>query len=127
VLKLGPNYSGSLKEGEIRGVVPLCSVKEVVIPAFCECATLNIPRRIIKTDIFVKLEEGEIAWITPVYGIAAGFGVTMMAAPGLVTWETRNDLRVVLANYGLRSYLVKRGEVVGYLTKMGEQRWNITL
>lgn len=71
---------------------------------------------LIKTGLFVALEPGYEAWITPRSGLALKHAVTVLNAPGLIDSDYRGEIGVILMNGGHNPYYVKAGDRIAQMT-----------
>ena len=73
-------------------------------------------RAVVPTGVAVAIPVGYAGLVLPRSGLAAGHGVTLLNAPGLIDSGYRGELRVVLVNTDPDAdYQVSRGDRVAQL------------
>jgi dUTP diphosphatase len=72
-------------------------------------------RRTVGTGVAIALPPGVAGLVTPRSGLAAGHGITIVNAPGLVDPGYRGELRVTLLNTGDVPYPVRSGDRIAQL------------
>ncbi len=82
-----------------------------------EIATLAPGARAeIRTGIAVEIPEGHAGLVVPRSGLAAGHGITLVNAPGLIDSGYRGEVRVLLLNTDRdAAYCVSAGDRVAQL------------
>src|SRR4051812_20288336 len=72
-------------------------------------------RRTVGTGVAIALPPGVAGLVTPRSGLAAGHGITIVNAPGLVDPGYRGELRVTLLNTGEAPYAARIGDRIAQL------------
>ncbi len=65
--------------------------------------------RLIPAGIHISLPDGYEAQVRPRSGLALKNGVTVLNSPGTVDSDYRNEVGVILANFGADVFTVSRG------------------
>lgn len=65
--------------------------------------------KLIPTGIHIALPAGFEAQVRPRSGLALKQGVTVLNAPGTIDSDYRNEIGVILANFGEKPFVVERG------------------
>ena len=78
--------------------------------------TLNpMERVLIPTGLALALPAGYEAQLRPRSGLALRHGLTLLNSPGTVDADYRGEIQVLLANFSLTPFTVKRGERIAQL------------
>jgi len=64
---------------------------------------------LVPAGIFIALPQGFEAQVRPRSGLALKNGVTVLNSPGTVDSDYRNEVGVILANFGNDTFVVQRG------------------
>ena len=72
-------------------------------------------RRLIHTDMFIKLPEGYEAQIRPRSGLALKYGITVLNTPGTIDSDYIGNLGIILINLGQMSFYVHKGDRIAQL------------
>jgi dUTP pyrophosphatase len=72
-------------------------------------------RRTVGTGVAIALPAGMAGLVTPRSGLAAGHGITVVNAPGIVDPGYRGELRVTLLNTGDTPYAARAGDRIAQL------------
>ncbi len=64
---------------------------------------------LVPTGIAIALPAGFEAQVRPRSGLAARYGITVLNTPGTIDADYRGEVKVILANFGDRPFLVERG------------------
>lgn len=72
-------------------------------------------RRVIPTGLCMALPAGFAGLICPRHGLAARHGITIMGAPGIVSADDREEICIVLINFGDKPYTIDPGERIGQM------------
>jgi len=101
-------------------ILPEAKTKEAA--GYDLCANNNFPiiirpgeHKTIPTGIKMEIPDG---WCAEVYsrsGIAAKNGMFVLNSPGLLDSDYRGEIMVILANFGLHEFEVKRGDRIAQL------------
>ena len=98
--RLNDNAVLPTRGSEFAAALDMYSVESVTI--------LTGEFRSIKTGISVAIPEGHYGRIAPRSGLAAKFGIDVLA--GVVDSDYRGELGVVLANFGQNDFEIKQGD-----------------
>jgi dUTP pyrophosphatase len=71
--------------------------------------------RLIPTGIAVSIPEGYEGQIRPRSGLALKFGIGMVNSPGTIDSDYRGEIRVIMINWGQKSFAVKRGDRIAQM------------
>jgi dUTP pyrophosphatase len=72
-------------------------------------------RRTVGTGVAIALPAGMAGLVTPRSGLAAGHGITVVNAPGIVDPGYRGELRVTLLNTGDTPFAARAGDRIAQL------------
>jgi dUTP pyrophosphatase len=72
-------------------------------------------RRTVGTGVAIALPAGMPGLVTPRSGLAAGHGITVVNAPGIVDPGYRGELRVTLLNTGDTPFAARAGDRIAQL------------
>jgi dUTP pyrophosphatase len=72
-------------------------------------------RTIIPTGIAIELPDGFEAQVRPRSGLAAKNGLTVLNSPGTVDSDYRNEIGVILINFGKKSFKIIPGMRIAQL------------
>jgi len=64
---------------------------------------------LVPTGLFIAVPDGYEAQVRPRSGLALKHGVTVLNSPGTVDSDYRNEVGVILANFGDSPFVVERG------------------
>ena len=85
-------------------------------------ANLDLPivlkpleRALIKTGLFIALEDGYEAQIRPRSGLAYKNGITVLNSPGTIDADYRGELGVILVNLSNTDFVIEDGERVAQM------------
>lgn len=70
---------------------------------------------LIPTGLALALPEGYEGQVRPRSGLAMRHGVTVLNTPGTIDADYRGEVKVILVNLGLETFIVERGERVAQL------------
>lgn len=70
---------------------------------------------LVPTGFAIALPEGYEAQVRPRSGLAAKHQVTVLNAPGTIDADYRGEVKVILANFGKRDFIVKRGDRIAQM------------
>jgi dUTP pyrophosphatase len=65
--------------------------------------------KLIPTGISVEIPEGYEAQIRPRSGLAVNHGLTLLNTPGTIDSDYRGEIKIILANFGQKSFIVENG------------------
>jgi dUTP pyrophosphatase len=69
----------------------------------------------IPAGFAISLPEGYEAQVRPRSGLAMGFGVTVLNAPGTIDADYRGEIGIILINHGKKPFIVKRGDRIAQM------------
>ena len=72
-------------------------------------------RLVVKTGLFISLQQGYEAQIRPRSGLALKKGITVLNSPGTIDADYRGEIGVVLYNSSKKSYEIKPSERIAQL------------
>ena len=83
-------------------------------------------RAVVPTGIAIALPVGYEAQVRPRSGLALKDGITVLNSPGTIDADYRGEVGVILANFGDRPFVVRRGARVAQLVVAPVARltWN---
>jgi dUTP pyrophosphatase len=70
---------------------------------------------LIPTGFAIALPEGYEAQVRPRSGLAVKFKVTVLNTPGTIDADYRGEVKVILANFGTRDFIIKRGDRIAQM------------
>lgn len=99
-----PNYETELSAGmdlraNIEADIELKSLQRVLIP----------------TGLFIALPKGTEAQIRPRSGLAYKHGLTVLNSPGTIDADYRGEIKVLLVNLSVETFVVKNGERIAQM------------
>lgn len=74
-----------------------------------------LERALIKTGLFIALEDGYEAQIRPRSGLAYKNGITVLNSPGTIDADYRGEIGVILVNLSITEFVVEDGERVAQM------------
>ena len=93
-----PNYATAESAGmDIRAHID----NDVIIPPGY--------RMLIKTGLYLEMEEDLEAQIRPRSGLALKYGITVLNSPGTIDSDYRGEIGVILINHGQADFVVENG------------------
>ena len=72
-------------------------------------------RALVHTGLFVEIPEGYELQIRPRSGLALKYGITVLNSPGTIDADYRNEVGVILANFGHEPFCVKKGDRIAQM------------
>ena len=72
-------------------------------------------RLVVKTGLFISLQQGYEAQIRPRSGLALKKGITVLNSPGTIDADYRGEIGVILYNSSKKSYEIKPSERIAQL------------
>lgn len=69
----------------------------------------------VPTGISVNIGVGNVGLVCPRSGLALGYGITVLNAPGVIDSDYQGELCVILYNLGLESFYVSQGMRIAQL------------
>ena len=72
-------------------------------------------RTLIPTGLRVEIPNGYEAQVRPRSGLAIKHGVTVLNTPGTIDSDYRGEIKVILANFSKKDYIIRRGERIAQL------------
>jgi dUTP pyrophosphatase len=101
-----PAYHSKLAAGlDLRAAVPADAPVSIAAGG----------RAAIGTGIALALPAGVEGQIRPRSGLALEHGVTVLNSPGTIDADYRGEVRVILANFGTKAFVVERGARIAQL------------
>ena len=70
---------------------------------------------LLPTGLKLALPLGTEGQVRPRSGLAAKHGVTVLNSPGTIDADYRGEVKVILVNHGLETFIVERGERIAQL------------
>ena len=64
-------------------------------------------RLVVKTGLFISLQQGYEAQIRPRSGLALKKGITVLNSPGTIDADYRGEIKVILINLGKESFKIE--------------------
>lgn len=83
--------------------------------AFTTCTLKPGARHKMTTGVRLSVADGYVVLVLPRSGLALEHGVTVLNAPGLVDGGYRGEVCVVLANLGLVTYKISKGDRIAQI------------
>ena len=74
-----------------------------------------LERALIKTGLFIALEDGYEAQIRPRSGLAYKNGITVLNSPGTIDADYRGEIGVILVNLSNTDFVIEDGERVAQM------------
>ncbi|WP_196895432.1 dUTP diphosphatase [Aureivirga marina] len=74
-----------------------------------------LERTIVKTGLFIALEEGTEAQVRPRSGLAAKHGITVLNAPGTIDADYRGEVGVILVNLSNEEFTINDGDRIAQM------------
>lgn len=74
-----------------------------------------LERALIKTGLFIALEDGYEAQIRPRSGLAYKKGITVLNSPGTIDADYRGEIGVILVNLSNEDFVVEDGERIAQM------------
>ena len=71
--------------------------------------------KFISTGLAVSVPPGYEAQIRPRSGLALNYGIGMVNSPGTIDSDYRGEIGIILINWGLRPFTVKRGDRIAQM------------
>jgi len=85
-------------------------------------------RKLITTDLFLELPEGNEAQIRPRSGLALKKGITVLNSPGTIDADYRGNVGVILINHSVEDFTVNQGDRIAQMViaKFERAEWENT-
>ena len=74
-----------------------------------------LERALVKTGLFIALEDGFEAQIRPRSGLAYKNGITVLNTPGTIDADYRGEIGVILVNLSNTDFVIEDGERVAQM------------
>lgn len=71
--------------------------------------------KLIKTGLLCQFRHGLDMQIRPRSGLALKYGITVLNTPGTIDADYRDELGVILVNFGEHEYQIKKGDKIAQL------------
>jgi len=80
---------------------------------------------LVPTGICVALPHGYEGQVRPRSGLALKHGITLLNSPGTIDADYRGEIKVILVNFGSKTYTIQRGERIAQLVinKIVSVKW----
>jgi len=72
-------------------------------------------RKLIPTGIIIALPSGFEAQVRPRSGLALRYGIGILNSPGTVDADFRGEVNVLLINWGVETFIIRRGERIAQM------------
>jgi len=72
-------------------------------------------RAVIPLGFAISVPDGFEVQVRPRSGLALDHGITVLNAPGTIDADYRGEVKVILANFGTKPFVVKRGQRIAQL------------
>jgi dUTP pyrophosphatase len=89
-------------------------------PGECE----SIPTGLTGEELFSNQPDSVCGLIFPRSGIAAKHRVTVLNSPGLIDYDYRDEISVLLINHGKETYWINHGDRIAQLV-MIKRHWHL--
>jgi dUTP pyrophosphatase len=76
---------------------------------------MPMERTLVPTGLFIELPKDFEAQIRPRSGIAFKSGITVLNSPGTIDADYRGEIKVLLINLSLETFLIKNGERIAQM------------
>jgi dUTP pyrophosphatase len=86
-----------------------------------------LERSLIKTGLFIALENGYEAQIRPRSGLAYKKGITVLNSPGTIDADYRGEIGVILVNLSNTDFVIKDGERIAQMVIARYEQANFKL
>lgn len=88
---------------------------DVVAALHDDLTLLPGARALVPTGFALAIPSGYEAQVRPRSGLALRAGVTLLNAPGTIDADYRDEVAVILTNFGTEPYVVRRGDRIAQL------------
>ena len=113
VMRLPHGFGLPLPEYQSEGAAGLDLV--AAVPLTGPMRLLPSARAQVPTGLTIELPPGTEAQVRPRSGLALNHGVTVLNAPGTIDADFRGDVKVLLVNLGLETFVITRGQRIAQL------------
>lgn len=72
-------------------------------------------RLLVSTGLFLEVPQGYECQVRPRSGLALNFGVTVFNTPGTIDSDYRGEVKILLHNASIKSYIISTGERIAQL------------
>ena len=72
-------------------------------------------RLVVKTGLFISLQQGYEAQIRPRSGLALKKGITVLNSPGTIDADYRGEIGVIIANLSDSDFTIKSGDRIAQM------------
>jgi deoxyuridine 5'-triphosphate nucleotidohydrolase len=72
-------------------------------------------RTVVPLGFAICVPEGFEVQVRPRSGLALEHGVTVLNAPGTIDADYRGEVKVILANFGQKPFVIQRGQRIAQL------------
>ncbi len=70
---------------------------------------------LIPTGFMIELPRGHEAQIRPRSGLASRYSIGILNSPGTIDSDYRGEIKVILTNFGKKSFVVRRGDRIAQM------------
>jgi len=70
---------------------------------------------LVPTNLSVEIPEGYEIQVRARSGLAAKFGIGILNAPGTIDSDYRGEIKIILFNFGMNDFTIKRGDRIAQL------------
>lgn len=88
---------------------------DVVAAVHDDLTLLPGARALVPTGFAMAIPSGYEVQVRPRSGLALRAGVTLLNSPGTIDADYRDEVAVILANFGTEPYVVRRGDRIAQL------------
>ncbi len=71
--------------------------------------------KMIPTNLIFEIPSGYELQVRPRSGLAAKYGIGIMNSPGTIDADYRGEVKVILFNFGIDDFEIKRGERIAQI------------
>ena len=86
-----------------------------------------LERALIKTGLFIALQDGYEAQIRPRSGLAYKNGITVLNSPGTIDADYRGEIGVILVNLSNTDFVIEDGERIAQMVIAKYEQANFEL
>ena len=71
--------------------------------------------KVINTNVYISIPKGYVGMICSRSGLAAKEGIFVFNSPGIIDTDYRGELKVILANFSQKAFIIKAGDRIAQL------------
>lgn len=71
--------------------------------------------KLVRTGLFFEIPSGYEVQIRPRSGLALKHGITVLNSPGTIDSDYRNEIMVMLTNFGKEDFEIKKGDRIAQM------------